>query len=312
MPLSARKEEIPTMNRVCALALLGKRVLSTSTMILLTAAIASFAWPGMAAAESEEAGTELQNYFSNANTTGGQAFVNITAPLEGNLTATDPTVREGETCAMIYVFNDAQAMQACCGCPVTADGLLTLNVTTQLANSPAATQTLLHDGTIRILSALPNATVPTTTIPSGWGCDLTTGVCCDPTAASTGFTLTPGNELVAWATHIQNTQVTEDEFQADVPDSEELNNGLPGACADVTALGSGQGVCTCIFVPPTPTATATATPTATATATATATTTATPLLRVIRTATPTTVRATPAPVPYMDPAPSERRLSGGG
>ena len=301
------------MNRVCALALLGKRVLSTSTMILLTAAIASFAWPGMAAAESEEAGTELQNYFSNAGTTGGQAFVNITAPLEGNERATTPALREGETCAMIYVFNTDQAMLACCGCPVTADGLLTLNVSGSLAGNPV-TGTILHDGTIRILSSLPNASPPPPPVetPAYEGCDLTTGVCCDPTAASTGFTLTPGNELVAWATHIQNTQVTEDEFQADVPDSEELNNGLPGACADVTALGSGQGVCTCIFVPPTPTATATATPTATATATATATTTATPLLRVIRTATPTTVRATPAPVPYMDPAPSERRLSGGG
>jgi hypothetical protein len=35
---------------------------------------------GVGAPESEEAGQELQSYFSNANTTGGQAFVNITAP----------------------------------------------------------------------------------------------------------------------------------------------------------------------------------------------------------------------------------------
>ena len=225
--------------------LLGRKVFSTSTAIALAVAIAMFAWSGMAAAESEEVGTELQNYFSNANTTGGQAFVNITAPLEGNLTATSPTVREGETCAMIYVFNVAQAMQACCGCPVTADGLLTLNVTTQLANSPAATQALLHDGTIRILSSLPNASLPTSTsIPDGWGCDPRTGVCCDPTAASTGFTLTPGNELAAWATHIQNTQVTETEFQSDVPDSDELGQ-LPAACADTLDVGSGTGICTC-------------------------------------------------------------------
>ncbi|MFZ0887716.1 MAG: hypothetical protein WA005_04625 [Candidatus Binataceae bacterium] len=60
----------------------------------------------------------MQNYFSNANTTGGQAFVNITAPLEGNETATNPAVEQGETCAMIYVFNTDEAMAACCGCPL--------------------------------------------------------------------------------------------------------------------------------------------------------------------------------------------------
>ena len=148
--------------------------------LLVSIGVCVAAWAGIAAAESEEAGTELQNYFSNANTTGGQAFVNITAPLEGNLTATDPTVREGETCAMIYVFNDAQAMQACCGCPVTADGLLTINVTTQLANSPAATETLLHDGTIRIVSTLPNA-FPGDPVGDNVFCDPSTSVCCDPT-----------------------------------------------------------------------------------------------------------------------------------
>ena len=93
------------MKGVRAFTLLGKRVLSTSTMILLAVALATFAWSGMAAAEPEEFGTELQNYFSNANTTGGQAYLNITAPLEGDPTATTPAAVEGETCAMIYVFN---------------------------------------------------------------------------------------------------------------------------------------------------------------------------------------------------------------
>ena len=86
-------------------------------MILLAVALATFALSGRAAAESEEYGTELQNYFSNANTKGGQASVNITAPLEGDATGATPASREGEICAMIYVFNTEQAMQACCGCP---------------------------------------------------------------------------------------------------------------------------------------------------------------------------------------------------
>src|SRR5208283_336000 len=150
------------MKRAQALALLGNRVVSASTMILLAVAIATFAWSGIAAAESEEAGQELQNYFSNAETTGGQAYVNITAPLEGNSTAaflavggvlsdatgTDPieaAALSGETCAMIYVFNTEQSLQACCGCPVTPDGLLTLDITTELAGNPVATGKLLTD-----------------------------------------------------------------------------------------------------------------------------------------------------------------------
>ncbi len=293
----------------------GKRALSISAMIMLTAAIATFAWSGIAAAESEEAGQELQNYFSNANTTGGQAYVNIIAPLEADTTGATPAEREGETCAMIYVFNTEQSLQACCGCPVTADGLLTLSITSQLANNPVALGTLLHDGSIRILSAYPNA-VPGYPVGPAVYCDTSTGVCCDPTASVNGFVLTLGSELVAWADHIQNTQITETVFQADVPTEEEISNlafddGLPEACAAVIHLGSSQGVCSCPFGAisvsgprPSPTATATptvtATPTASATATSTVTATPTESATATETATPTasatataTVTATP-------------------
>src|SRR5208282_4891158 len=117
--------------------LLGKRSLCASTAILLAVAIATLGWSGMAAAEEEEAGQELQNYFSNANVTvAGDALVNIIAPFEGNPTAANPALENGETCAMIYVFDTSQAMQACCGCPVTADGLLTLSITNQLSDDP--------------------------------------------------------------------------------------------------------------------------------------------------------------------------------
>jgi len=58
-----------------------------------------------------DAGAELQNYFSNAHTTGGQGFVNITAPFEGNSTASSPVAQEGEICAMIYVFDTDQALR---------------------------------------------------------------------------------------------------------------------------------------------------------------------------------------------------------
>jgi len=193
---------------------------------------------------------ELQNYFSNANTTGGQAFVNITAPLEGDPTASTPAARAGETCAMIYVFNTEQSLQACCGCPVTADGLLTLNITTQLAGNPVALGKLLQDGIIRIIPTLPNAVPPPATTPPasppGYiGCDSATGVCCDPTAASTGNQLIPGSKLAAWGDHIQATAITETRFEAAAPTAAELNDGLPEACGAISKLGSGQGACTC-------------------------------------------------------------------
>jgi hypothetical protein len=227
--------------------LLGKRVLSTSTAILLAVVIATFAWSGMAAAESEEYGTELQNYFSNANAGAGTAYINITAPLEGAPTATAPYAREGELCAMIYVFNTEQSLQACCGCPLTADGLLTLNISTQVAVN-AVTGGLIHDGSVRIISSLPNSTPAPygDTQPAYAGCDSNTSVCCDPTAAAEGFALAPTPELIAWGDHIQTTQITETIFQADVPGTGEITDpGLGLACADVVRLGSLQGTCIC-------------------------------------------------------------------
>src|SRR5271167_4625218 len=173
-PPSARRGGNFTMKRVWELAL------------LVLAAIVAGAIPAFAQGVYAP-GVELQNYFSNASTTGGQAYVNIIAPLEGDTTGPSAAVREGETCAMIYVFNTEQSLQACCGCPVTADGLLTLNVTTQLAGNPVALGKLLQDGVIRIISTFPNAVPPPATVPPSTpheyiGCDSNTQVCCDPTA----------------------------------------------------------------------------------------------------------------------------------
>ena len=192
----------------------------------------------------KEFGQELQNYFSNAGTTGGTAFVQITASLEGNETGATPAAREGELCAMIYVFDTSQSLQACCGCPVTADGLLTLNISTQLAANPVSPP--LQNGSMRIVPTLPNFIEPfPDNLPPGVNCDLNTSVCCNPTGSDTGNSLTPSGVLQAWSQHIQNTAITESEFQRHTPDSVELSDGLPEACADITQLGTGQGACTC-------------------------------------------------------------------
>jgi len=209
---------------------------------------------------SGEAGVELQNYFSNANVPiAGNALVNITAPFEGNATSVTPSVKAGETCAMIYVFDTSQAIQECCGCPITADGLLTLSITNQLAQQPVGDSTAgvnsLTDGSIRILSATATFSPSTwtgdnDTIPSFVGCDFANSVCCDPTGNYNGAVvpddavLTPGSELAAWAQHTQNTQTTENEFQV-APASASDFTDLPTACASLVSAGSGAGVCIC-------------------------------------------------------------------
>jgi hypothetical protein len=189
---------------------------------------------------------ELQSYFSNANTTGGQASINITAPIEG-APAGPLDVKEGEICAMIYVFDTAQDLQACCGCPITADGLLTLSISGNLAPNTVGSSSILHDGSIRIVPTRANASKSPfdDSLLPGENCDPATNLCCDPAGRSAGNTIASASRLVAWAQHIQSSQITESEFQTLAPTPVELNGGLPQACADILQLGTGQGSCTC-------------------------------------------------------------------
>ncbi len=189
--------------------------------------------------------TQKINYFSNANSTAGQAFVHVTDPLEPNTSSGQPH----EICAMFYVFDTRQALQECCGCPVTADGLRTLNITTDLASGAVAQSTtppaVLQNGVIRIISAAPNATQSNPPIPTpGEGCDPKTDNCCDPTGGSGAVGLTLQPTVRAWATHPQTTSLTEEEFEdapADVLDAD----NLASLCGDIQQIGSGLGVCTC-------------------------------------------------------------------
>ena len=107
-------------------------------------------------------------YFSNANTIG----------------APDATVRvinDGDTganlYAAIYVFDDSEELTECCACTVTADGLTSEDVKTQLTASPL-TGHIPTRGVIKVISsASPDPTAP------------------KPTAG-----------LRAWATHIQGAK----------------------------------------------------------------------------------------------------------
>ena len=150
-------------------------------------------------------------------------------------TAASPTSGDVNLCAMIYVFDNDQALSECCGCLVTPDGLRTLSVTHDITSNPL-TGTVSNNGVIVVLSTLPN----------GEPCDPTGAL--GPTNLSTAdFTLVP--TVRAWATHIQNRvggsyPMTETAFSDGTASPAELEL-VTEECFFTVRLGSGQGVCGC-------------------------------------------------------------------
>src|ERR1700688_3167762 len=244
--------------------------------------------------------TQQINYFSNAHVPAGNgANIYITDPLEASVTQPE------EICAMLYVFDTQQGLQECCGCPVTSDGLLVLNITASLTSNPLSliNPPFFSDGVLRLLSArsnastTPNGAIPDTSFsllrPGVW-CDRGTGVCCDPSggfsSANRNSTLTLIPTLRAWADHTQDPPITEAAF-SELPTNPNDASSLAEACGQGIRQGTGEGFCACVVGPtPTPAPTPTPSPTATASPTPTPTPTAGPTTR--ETATPT-----PPPTP---------------
>jgi len=134
------------------------------------------------------------------------------------------TSDKGSLGADIYVFDDSQEMVACGACWISADGLLSEDVKTQLTNNPL-TGKIPTRGVIKVVS-------------DPWG---------DPFSPPTGY---PG--LRGWATHIQRATPTSGAYattEAPVADSN-LSSGeawtLGTLCYfALEELGSGQGTITC-------------------------------------------------------------------
>jgi hypothetical protein len=160
------------------------------------------------------------NYYANANTTGAEdATVRAINP--GTTSAS--TTEAADLCALIYVFDANQEMSECCGCFLSANGLLTLSVNNNLLSNPLL-GARLQTGVIKVVSSvLANP--------------------CDPTK------ITPTPTLRLWATHIQNKigtafPETEEEFAAATLGTGELAD-LAEDCTVLKELGSGAGVCKC-------------------------------------------------------------------
>ena len=164
------------------------------------------------------------NYFANNGVAGApDATVRVTNP---------GTANGGNLCAMVYVFDNDQQMDECCGCITTPDGLRTFSVTKDLTSNPLV-GTVVNNGDIKLLAWNVN----------GSPCDPT--LISVPSAPSTGGT----NYLIGFATHIQNKvgtayPITETAFvDAGLSGNELLS--LAEDCYFVERLGSGRGVCSC-------------------------------------------------------------------
>jgi hypothetical protein len=176
------------------------------------------------------------------------------------------TQTNGTLCADIYVFDDNEQLQACCGCPVTPDGLRTLSVTNNLTSKFGVSKADLNAGVIKVISSLPNFVPDTSgrliplgtngcssTVPLGGpkhdpNCDLTgngsIALGCSPTGLASSDNrsraIAPTSGLRNWITHdelqepgnvpggsaVQGASV--EEFQDSPLDTVELNSKSSG------------------------------------------------------------------------------------
>jgi len=178
------------------------------------------------------------------------------------------TKQLGTLCAMFYVFDDIEEMQACCGCPITPDGLRTLSVINNLTTNFGVNRANLAAGVIDVVASplnfacpsnQPNCTPDSKAVnletQGGQGCDPSGGHGSPELPGSTDNSVTPVTGLRLWMSHTEGnvatpptasltTGVSIEEFATAPLDSTHLNS-LEGACGFLLTNGSGRGVCTC-------------------------------------------------------------------
>ena len=164
------------------------------------------------------------NYLANNGVSG--------AP-DATVRVTNPGTSNGNLCAMVYVFDNDQQMDECCGCITTPDGLRTFSVTKDLTSNPLV-GTVVTTGAIKLVSTTVNDSP------------------CNPAGAFVGGGAgiwEPAYNLRAWATHIENKvgtayPITETAFTDATLSTGELES-LEFDCYFIQRLGSGHGICSC-------------------------------------------------------------------
>ena len=155
------------------------------------------------------------SYFSRINA--------VNSGIDGTIRLTNPGLT-GDLCAMVYVFDENQELNECCGCKVSDSGLLTLS--------------LLNDLTANTLTGKKPRAGEIKVVPS----DPAQNPQCDPASSA------PTGAIQGWGTNAQGSdstaQVTETAF-AMLPLSDGEEAILVNFCSFVKKLGSGQGICSC-------------------------------------------------------------------
>jgi len=192
----------------------------------------------------------------------GDGLVRVVNPTHND------TRQLGTLCAMFYVFDDVEEMQACCGCPVTPDGLRTLSVINNLSTNFGVNRANLSAGVVDVVSSTLNFACPSNQpncTPDSAAVNLETqgGLGCDPSGGhgspelpgATDFSVTPTTGLRVWMSHTEGNVpqpatailtkgVSVEEFATAPLDSTHLSE-LEGACGFLLTNGSGRGVCSC-------------------------------------------------------------------
>jgi trimeric autotransporter adhesin len=158
----------------------------------------------------------LISYFTRVNS--------VNSKVDGTLYIVDPGLTQTDMCAMIYLFDQNQEMNECCGCEISDNGLLTISLLKNLTAAPL-TGRLPNAGDIEIIPA---------NLGPGGTCNAGSPV--------------PNSTLAAWETNVQGAkgsyQLTETPATVDVLTSTE-EQVLANECSMIQNLGSGTGICSC-------------------------------------------------------------------
>jgi hypothetical protein len=139
----------------------------------------------------------------------------------------DTGTNHGKVCADIYVFDSNQEMLACCSCPITANGLLTVSPAALLGNPLTGVQLLANPAATGVIKIVSDN-------QPGYGCDARSII--NPVESG----------LRAWETHFQGTNVLTETAFAKAPLTNTEQAFLGQACSFVLYLGSGKGTCLCL------------------------------------------------------------------
>jgi len=150
---------------------------------------------------------------------------------------------------MIYVFDDDEEMNECCGCPISSGGIASFSVENNLISNSV---NLDHFGAIAVVAAAQNDL--TTAAPNnGKFCPVTASAACnlgcDPTN-NPGYTVTPTNNLLGSMTESGGivsgiSGVIEIPLFNDAGGDPTNLLYLRSQCGALVGNSSGAGICNC-------------------------------------------------------------------